>query len=205
MRKYIDIIKFSININDALKEATTTKQWNSTHVEEFKQYVKNELLEIQNYRCCYCNKYLVNDHLMTIDIEHILPKSIYKKLIFDANDNFAIACRKCNFIKSDKTNFLAPHFRVTKYKKANSYRIVHPILDIFKEHFRYFCIIVDDKSLVKYIPLSDKGRFTYKYFNFSLLETSYIDNAQNIKLNELEVSDQIKHIKNALNEVIKNL
>ncbi len=55
-----------------------------------KEKLKVQLLEDQGYICCYCGQRI--EHEYHTRIEHVLPKSKYKKLTYDYN-NLLVACR----------------------------------------------------------------------------------------------------------------
>jgi hypothetical protein len=121
---------------------------------------------------------------MVLDIEHVLPKSSFRELMFEST-NLSISCKRCNMnIKGEKTDFVVDLSVVRgNYKDTNQYKFIHPNLDDYFAHLSYRCDICNDKKLIKYsiINSSPKGEFTYKYFKLIELEIDSINIAQGIK------------------------
>lgn len=63
--------------------------------------IKQALLTESYDKCVYCESKIV--HIDYGDVEHILPKSIYRELTFSWN-NLTIGCSKCNTNKGDYNN-----------------------------------------------------------------------------------------------------
>ncbi|OLQ77459.1 hypothetical protein BIT28_07405 [Photobacterium proteolyticum] len=171
------------SIVQALKE---TNPWVSNHVKDIKQRIKSNHLNKVTPKCCYCLRDFTGEFRYDIDIEHILPKSKYKYCIFDL-ENLSIACKRCNMkLKNDKVNFLAIDLLTTygkwktKYFNSNYYYFVHPNLDNVYEHLRIVNSRVDDLNFKKYFPVdnSEKGRFTYDYFELNELESDSLTQIQ---------------------------
>ncbi|MEG1151206.1 MAG: hypothetical protein RSD51_03880 [Malacoplasma sp.] len=188
--------------------------------EKIKPFLK---LKTDN-RCCYCYKNLYGEFNFIIDIEHILPKSIFHNCIFDI-ENLSVACERCNMmIKKDRIDFLNEplfglahqlhpshkvYLRVNEIKyhhhllpdisfkkmyfKSEYYKFIHPNLDIYTEHMNYHHQDINGKRIIFYQELSDKGRYTYNFFELSSIEINAQHKLQGIKTPPIndEVSNTI--------------
>ncbi|UTJ06718.1 HNH endonuclease [Arcobacter roscoffensis] len=186
--------KDDVRLINSLKKFHYTDAWSHTKkhskltkikLEKFKRRIKDFLLEKENYECSYCRKNLHGETYMVIDIEHILPKSIFKEFMFDVNNNLSISCRRCNAgIKKTDISFLKK-INLKKislnYKNRNFYKFIHPNLDDYYKHIDYYVSIKNKKKVIHYSKKTKKGYFTYKYFLLEDLELSHNSNIQNVK------------------------
>jgi len=79
--------------------------WSSEELKPVKEKLKNHLLSKCEY-CCYCRRPFKGEFKMVIDIEHILPSSIFRELAFELK-NLSLSCKRCNMqIKKDRMDFL---------------------------------------------------------------------------------------------------
>lgn len=142
-------------------------------------------------RCCYCRKNLKGGGHFVIDREHVLPKSkaTYKPLAYEIW-NLGISCKRCNMqYKKDKTDFVINPNNAADLRAGVNYRLIHPNFDLYKAHIKISVMQDDDITVVKYtkIPGSEKGEYTYNYFNLRELEVGSFDEAQGIaSLEDLE-------------------
>lgn len=165
--------------------------WSSDSLKDVKEKIKSHLLEVCTH-CCYCRRPFKGEFKMVIDIEHILPSSIFRELAFDKN-NLSLSCKRCNMsIKKDRLDFLNGNLeKVGNYLKGKSklsryveqctrigsianlnriiyssfnYKFIHPVLDQYSNHLDYMSFQINDKSLVVYIPKTDKGVYTKDFF-----------------------------------------
>lgn len=177
-------------INKALSQrhdpaSTPTKIWKNPCVYSVKRELKSHRLLEQRGVCCYCQQYIHGQHKMTLDIEHILPKSIFKHCIFDLK-NLAVSCRRCNFHKSDKLDFLNSDLRLIPKKdksdlfKEIHYKFAHPNLTRVFDHLMISKAQEGGNTLIKYRLKTNVGKFTYEYFKLQDLEVNAIDEAQGI-------------------------
>lgn len=170
-------------IRKALQEENP---WSSDYVKNVKCRIKNSHLSKDFPKCCYCLRDFTGEFRFDIDIEHILPKSIYKNCIFDLK-NLSVACKRCN-MKLKKTdvkfltkNLLELHGKWTfRYFNSKYYKFIHPNLDKFCEHMDFINTRINDISFKKYIPkkLSKKGKYTYQYFKLDELESDTLTKIQ---------------------------
>lgn len=177
-RKDIQIIKSIHNLSHSAI-------WKNKKISEYKTRIKKYHLDKQQEQCCYCKRSFRDEFSLVIDIEHILPKSKYKELIFDVEKNLSVSCKRCNMkIKKDDLSF----FKVKNKKQAlrtpyisKNYKFIHPNLDDYFQHITYENREVNNTKIVKYISKSSKGHYTYKYFELKKIETNYLDKAQGIQ------------------------
>lgn len=147
-----------------------------------KDKIKNfGLIKTEN-RCCYCGRNIHGEFRMVIDIEHVLPKSIFPKQMFKGK-NLSVSCKRCNVnIKKSKVDFLdeinASHTRTPL--RSRNYKIIHPNLDKYDSHLLLIVGQVGRKVMLKYSVVngSSKGAFTYNYFKLERLEKNNFDIAQ---------------------------
>ncbi len=171
------------NIDQAYKEANP---WESEHIKPFKAWIKRQKREIQGESCCYCLRDTTDEFSLSLDLEHILPKSKFEKNIFDFS-NIAVACKRCNMrIKQARLDFLnlnLDEYRLKwsyKIYKSKNYKFIHPTLDNTYEHIHIEEQRKNEKKLRLYFPLTEKGEFTYKYFQLELLQIHQIEKLQGI-------------------------
>ena len=192
------------NIKEAIRQGG--KIWDSTLLKDPKTKIKNFLLTKQGQRCCYCQRPLVGEFRMVIDIEHILPKSKYERYMFNIT-NLAVACKRCNMsIKRDDTSFFkGTHNNPATHFNSDSYKFIHPNLDDYFLHLDYLVKIVNGKMMIKYNLKnnSSKGQYTYDYFKLIELEVNSFNEAQGIEVDtpnqELIDSDSTQEIEDLLN------
>lgn len=168
------------NIEAAIKDKGNI--WENPKLDDFKRKIKDYYRSINN-ECCYCKKNFVGEFNMVIDIEHVLPKSKFKDLMF-AIYNLNIACKRCNMnIKRERTDFLVgANAVVLNTKDSSEYKIIHPNFDQYHEHIEYFSSADNQKKIIKYkvIAGSKKGQFTFDYFKLQDLEIDTINQAQGL-------------------------
>lgn len=189
----LDISEFKADIDKAIADGGNI--WENICLEKFKSKVKQYYRDKLKEQCCYCRKNTHGEFKMVLDIEHVLPKSIFSQYIFSVY-NLSVSCKRCNMhIKKDDISF------VTDVDTANKdgndtklYKIIHPNIDEYFTHLEYFSHTVNDKTIVKYriVEKSIKGEFTYNYFKLKDLEIDTINKAQGAK--ETELSEEIDDI-----------
>lgn len=183
----------------AINQAHTEKNlWYSNNLQTVKRKLKDYLLTICNC-CCYCRRSFQGEFRMVIDIEHILPSSIFRELTFDLN-NLSLCCKRCNMlIKKDNIDFVKGNLsKITDYlveqdnlfryislcekigdiKKfyriiysSSNYKFIHPLLDDYSQHLDYLNIQINNNRFLMYIPKSDKGNYTKDFFALSEFQT----------------------------------
>jgi hypothetical protein len=107
------------------------------------QSLKNQIQQIDRYRCCYCLTSEANSGIpMTFD--HIYPVSKCGETTFE---NLCLACRSCNEFKGILTEYLDS---VTN----KNYPLFNPRLQQWSEHF---CWSLDATKIEGLTPI---GRAT---------------------------------------------
>lgn len=157
------------------------KVWEHPENKELKKKIKNYILSKRN-TCAYCLRSFQGEHFMSIDVEHILPKSKFPKYVFTMK-NISIACKRCNLkFKRDKIDFLSNDFNTRKPFISRYYKFSHPVLDRKNKMELISIRLSNEINIVRYIkPCNDhKSNFTYDYFKLSEIEVASIDSAQGI-------------------------
>src|SRR4051794_34893969 len=75
--------------------------WSDESVDEIRSNIKKHYIKEQQYRCCYCNQWLLSDHGRVWDAEHVLARKDYRQFTFETK-NLAVACVDCNIAKGAK-------------------------------------------------------------------------------------------------------
>ncbi|CAH6875068.1 conserved hypothetical protein [Vibrio chagasii] len=135
------------------------KVWNTTKgmVAKIRKEVRNHYKIQQRYLCCYCRQQTLQDHGFVWDCEHILPKAIYPKFLFEPL-NLALSCKACNLAKEKYKHELIISEKDQYCENSNNYRIIHPHFDLYNKHLTVKTI---DGTTVHEVN-SEKGTFTYK-------------------------------------------
>lgn len=184
MPKYTYAIENKAAIKTIVSEGRgnpSLKIWEHNDLKKTRADIKRHILNGRENgkRCAYCLKSFNNEHNMSIDVEHILPKSKYPKYTFTLK-NLAVACKRCNLqIKRDDTSFLTRSFNPRKPFKSKFYKLTHPIIDK-KNKLQLREIIFQNIHIVKYTYDSEKAKYTYDYFKLENVEIEQLDHAQGI-------------------------
>jgi hypothetical protein len=167
--------------------------WYSAHLSELKAKIKAYYRVSQGEQCCYCRKNTNGEFNMVLDIEHILPQSIFSQFMFEIN-NLSVSCKRCNMmIKKNDISFIAEGANIVEIPFLSSnYKFIHPNLDQYFDHISYEVSIRNNETMIKYsvVMESEKGSYTYDYFKFHELEVDSFNRAQGIESN-VAISDQI--------------
>lgn len=111
--------------------------WDRPDVETVRAEVKSFYEREQEFRCCYCQQELLSDHGRVWDAEHVVPRSIVPRFLFEPR-NLAVACVDCNSTKRD-ANTVTRNRRPRTYPTTSSdFTIVHPHFDDYDEHIAVF-------------------------------------------------------------------
>ncbi|MRG45345.1 HNH endonuclease [Chitinophaga sp. SYP-B3965] len=166
--------------------------WNDETLLDIKRKIKLYCLGLTTDQCCYCRTDFTAEFMMVIDIEHVLPKSIFGAFMFELF-NLSVSCKRCNMnIKRERTDFLLDVNQVhLQPQNAGQYFFSHPNLDNYFDNIEYFFTARNDKKIIKYTPLTDKGRFTYDFFKLNQKEVETLNEAQGVKPAENELSENI--------------
>lgn len=182
--------------------------WKFDKLDTIKSKIKSHLHTKQT-TCCYCYRSFKDEFNMVIDIEHILPSSIFRENTFDLK-NLSLACKRCNMrIKKDRIDFLTGNLlKIANYLESKpnleryinkcdrirkdiskfdqilynskNYLFIHPLLDTSTDHIRYFNLQIDSKSIVMYVPKSHKGEFSINFFELHKFKTQELNIIQSL-------------------------
>lgn len=179
------------------------KVWENEILQELKKKIKSYYRETLKEQCCYCRKNFDGEFDLVIDIEHILPKSKFKDLMFNLK-NLSISCKRCNMkIKKDDVSFLENIDEIkVNFEDSSLYRFIHPNFDNYFSHLKNFTVTFNNKKIIKYqvVPQSSKGQYTYDYFRLNELEVDSINEAQGLEKSTLsnnvstEITDKITEL-----------
>lgn len=166
------------------------KYWSDDLTKPLRDRLKKFLMLQANNSCAYCRSDLSAAHKMTIDIEHIMPKDIYKYYTFSLT-NLSISCRRCNFppFKHNKVDFIVNYTNPINYQindfESNNYLFIHPNLDNYYDHILFELRIVNGDKYRRYSVQNNsaKGLYTMNYFKLKDLEILSYDEKQNIPTN----------------------
>ncbi|MEY0243816.1 HNH endonuclease, partial [Providencia rettgeri] len=156
-----------ILIEDCIKKGH--KGWYDESLKNLKGRLKEHLRKKQKNVCCYCSRNINGESKMIVDIEHILPKYKHKNHMFTL-DNLAASCRRCNFQKGKKVDFLTSSFEKSESPfDTQNYHFIHPNADIYEDHIKYIHVQTGSDLIVFYVitPDSKKGCFSYDYFKLN--------------------------------------
>lgn len=133
-------------------------------------------------RCCYCRFPLHGGGPFIVDPEHVLPKShdAYRPFAYTVW-NLGMSCKRCNMeYKRTKTDFVVHVLNAAAFQDSANYRLIHPNFDLYKDHISISIEMNDDTTLIKYTTHSgsEKGSYTYGYFNLWEREVGTFDSAQ---------------------------
>lgn len=127
-----------------------------------------------------------------MDIEHVLPKSKYGDFMLEVF-NLSVSCKRCNMkIKGERLDFLVnPRLVFNQPEDSSQYLLSHPNLDDYFQNIGYNAQYIDNKKFVKFVPRTSKGQFTYEFFKLNQMEIDTINEMQGIKVQDLELSENI--------------
>ncbi|MES1181990.1 MAG: HNH endonuclease [Flavobacterium sp.] len=174
------------------------KIWKNKCLDRLKQKIKDDFIFDDTSQCCYCARLFKGEFRMVIDIEHILPQSIFSTERF-AIANLNVACKRCNMeIKKADTSFILsiPNMGINYYQSQH-YKIIHPNLDTYTTHIVLKTVRNGNAIFIKYVKKDDqKGKYTYDYFKLNELELDTINKAQGGKANKTIsalISDKVRN------------
>ncbi|AUM69205.1 HNH endonuclease domain-containing protein [Pseudomonas fluorescens] len=135
--------------------------WSTDELQELRSYIREHYRREQKGICAYCKNPLSLVAANNAHVEHIAPKSLYFKFIFEPK-NLCVICADCNIIKRDQETFnTIPNTvkplqedreRKTYPRSSSAFLIVHPHFDNWDDHIQKFGI--------RYTDITEKGAFT---------------------------------------------
>lgn len=114
--------------------------WNDNVVNPVRKQIKDHYIAEQQQHCCYCNRTYPTDNNAVWDGEHIISKKLAPKFLFEPR-NLAASCKDCNIAKNEREVRVTPT-RVSFPDKSAHYKIVHPHLDKYSDHIRWYGEVV---------------------------------------------------------------
>lgn len=183
--------------------------WNNLILSAIKRRIKIHYRTDNFEQCCYCKRDLQDEFNMVIDIEHVLPKAnpLFSEYMFDI-ENLNISCKRCNMnIKKNRIDFIVDlHTIKPNYQVSQKYFFIHPNFDFYFDHIDYESTIRNNKKLIKYNCKSEKGKYTYTYFNLDRIEIDTLSMAQGVEIIKNELNPELpEDIKINLENLLENL
>lgn len=145
--------------------------WNSdcAEIKRIRRRLRDYLLQLSDFQCCYCRQRKLERHGMTWDIEHVAPKSLYPQFLFNLK-NLAILCKECNIAKGDKDTLLGGG---KAYPNSGvGFSIIHPHYDDYDAHIEIARIGSQTTYRVKN---GHKGKNTYIMCNLVRFDYAYAE------------------------------
>lgn len=167
------------------------KIWNENvgPIVALRHSIRTHYLDEQHFMCAYCRMRKREQHGLTWDVEHVIPKATYPGFLFEPK-NLALACRECNLSKWDKPVLYKP-VKGKKYPdNGDLFTIIHPHYDVYSDHME-IAVLADkifhrpknkEKGKETFI-ICDLIRFAYEFaewkdFNYAIVKevSEYIKN-----------------------------
>lgn len=185
---------FTPDEDDAIAQALLTpKPWDwepGGDLEDLIGTVKTKIRDLHMQRhdhsCAYCRWSMLGGGHFVVDREHVLPKSsdAYRLYAFTMW-NLTVACKRCNLqYKGRKDDFVVDKVNAAAWQNSTNYLLIHPNFDRYDEHIAFVHISVPGFRVTKYVVNKDseKGAYTYGYFNLASREKEFADEGQVGKL-----------------------
>lgn len=179
-------------IFDALKDI---KPWSIDNnlIGNVKKKIREFHLNRMGHKCCYCRTPLKDRNIET-DREHIIPKSMEKKLSYNIF-NLSVSCKRCNMTYKGDTeeHIVNKDNLIRKLRDSTNYYIPHPNIDSYDDNIFHFHLISGEIEVCFYKPRTPKGEILSSMFLLKNLETFTLDKSQ--------APAQIKTLKDELSAV----
>jgi uncharacterized protein (TIGR02646 family) len=177
------MIEFTDAEKDLMARLSVKGGWDDPAASVVKKKIRRHLNECGIAFCCYCRVSMHGWHALTIDPEHILPKSIYPQHTFHLL-NLNISCKRCNMgVKKTDDSFFLEAQNCSAPFRSDIYTIIHPNLDRVEDHLDIEIRQRNRNYIRKYwvVNNSAKGLKTYEYFKLIELEVESVDEAQGLQ------------------------
>lgn len=144
-------------IQEVVRGGFTYLDWGCERLETIRSSIRRFYRDAQRGRCPYCMKTISLQAAGNAHVEHILPKSLFAKFIFEPR-NLCVICADCNAAKNsgnvinDDEQDTCNGAAKTYPRSTRRFKIVHPHIDEYAEH------IV--RAGIFYIDKTPKGHFT---------------------------------------------
>jgi 5-methylcytosine-specific restriction endonuclease McrA len=105
-------------------------------------------------RCAYCQDKVF--HNANLNIDHILPASIYPQYTFSLR-NLVATCVTCNAIKKDTDYFELPNSGRSYPKSTNAWNCFHPAHHLYENHIDKFVMQTNHINIRAFIGKGPTG------------------------------------------------
>ncbi|MDR5686137.1 HNH endonuclease [Morganella morganii] len=134
----------------------THKNWGDEKLLNIRKEIRDHYRNIQEGICVYCRQPVSLQSASNAHVEHIAPKSLYSKFIFEPK-NLCVVCADCNEIKREKevTDCCENTISTTPKnypRSSNAFIIYHPHFDEWDKHILIFSGF--------YVDITSKGAST---------------------------------------------
>lgn len=189
------------NVDVELNSSRLPKHlWDMLKNPEKKELRKN-LVEEQNYLCCYCGERIDIDHKTTL--EHLLPKNHYKALMFTYK-NLIASCNVQNQCNNKKSDYL---LKVHPRKKHCEKRFSFDISGMIKGMNNKTKNSIETLGLNNQTPKNRRKEKYYLSFKYIISQAGKINKKlllKNVKiLNQKNSVEQWNALRNQLTSVEK--
>ena len=154
-------VKYSQNSLDIIKKINddcnfTHENWSDEKLLNIRKEIRDHYRKVQKGICIYCRQSVSLQSASNAHVEHIAPKSLYSKFMFEPK-NLCVVCADCNEIKREKevTNCCEDTISTTPKiypRSSGSFIIYHPHFDEWDKHILLFSGF--------YIDITQKGAMT---------------------------------------------
>jgi 5-methylcytosine-specific restriction endonuclease McrA len=151
-------IKAKVDGYNLLKETEKSgKYWDQPDdaaLAAVKKHIKDYYIGVQDGKCPYCRQQMLVKHNGAWDAEHIIPKDLHPRFLFDP-ENLCVSCKDCNGEKSNKNVLKNSNYKPKKLpRNKDAYIICHPHFDTYEDEVK---VVMNP---LFHIPKSEKGRKT---------------------------------------------
>lgn len=172
--------------------------WDNTNepMTSIRKKIREHFLSAQNYQCCYCKMTKQEDHGLTWDVEHILPKILYPKFTFEPL-NLAVSCKECNRSKWNNDIVIDSSKLNERYlSTSTNISIIHPHLDRYEDHLQVVRF-GENRIFHTRVNNSIKGDNTFRVCNLMRFLQSAFDPNRQFK------RELFNHIDTAIKESVE--
>lgn len=148
------------------RDQQSSDYWSSNNLDGLRSRVKSHYINVQNFRCCYCNRLNTTKNQLVWNLDHIVCRSKYPQFMFTVT-NLAASCLDCNIRKGNAETLLKK--RKKNYPaSSDAFKIIHPHFDNFHDHIALLAGLV-------YVAKTDKGKRTIYTCDLLRYSVDYID------------------------------
>lgn len=129
--------------------------WKKKSLKDVKDALKTALFEIQQNKCFYCKREIV-DEIGRVEIDHIIPKNLAPGFTFEKM-NLILTCKRCNHRKNEHNPTIEKNVFLKELKKypddEKCFLWVHPYLHKYSDH-----ISIQDECIFIAVGNSKNGQ-----------------------------------------------